>query len=792
MKFVKLKLGAFFAYNMFHLPLEYDNNDEESAALVSSRAEDNPIPKSVLYELGIDHPGIILGGKAYRWCRKMLREDYEFRVSFCTSILYSKKGMPRPSRHVVRLAEKKTFQKLTTRVTRPGLTLVEWGIEGQHDYVETVLSRETFRQQIKRNVAEIFKGEKFDFYTDTVEAFFPSTSSSHVSTRGEGGVAGAIMEHPSLMSGLKSGPLLKRDPDYNLGRMGGSVPVIDAAPLREKFTELFERMLVGAVTESNVAEIQGLPESLKVRSITKGMPLLYTVMKPFQKFYHRIMRKIPQFALIGEPVSAELIERVIGGKLANGRKFLSGDYDDATNNIYTEYSHDCVEELCRFFDFGPLITGLHHKAMTEHKVMLSAYKTDVGLEPGQIADQQRGQLMGSVLSFIILCLLNFTVCRMAIELDQNRPVPLPSLQLLINGDDCLFKVKHSGKSVWERIAAFIGLEPSFGKVYYDEYILNINSMTFRYFPEGYEGYIQEGKHRFWHYSAVGYVNLGLMYDIKRSGVRSEDSSLTASLGDRVTTLVETSPSWLRERVLGQFIYLERTRWESKNPNTFNPMYSVPLSWFTPVEYGGLGLPEVYPKYTATLVDLKVANAVATRIALGQLSFPLKAGKSSWRTWQYASQRLKSFRLPLRSLTELYGQPLEHSIVTEDRILGLLCVERLFTAKHISDIYDAAEENSRIVEERYYRAVAKIVAKVLKEGKYISAPRIVDVRSTLSPEFDVNVQLIANQVVTPYFWTVLARPEVVLKHNSVVKTRKIIQFSQLPTFKRYDRQRLILK
>jgi hypothetical protein len=775
-KFVKYKLAAFF-----HSVMGF---------------EDDP-PAKPDGVVDTDRPDILIGGRAHRWLRYMLLNlDATFRIQFATAILYSKKGMPRPRKSVVNKSRTKTFEKLTTvPIASRSFELIS-PIDNWADItdgkVEDLLSRPTFKDKFRRTCKAVLNGRQFNV-DDFVKPQVPSVSANYSHTRTDAGTIGVILEHPDLLKGLK-GKQLRVIQQYT---RGGMIPEVITDDLVDAYYTLYHRMLNAGLLEASTVLLVGLPEALKVRVISKGPPLTYAVLKPYQKFYHSVMRQLPQFAFIGEPVSELKLNEVLGRepKIDRGRKFCSIDYDDATNNIFIWASIDCVDALCDELNVSPEIRHLHHKSMTGHLIVdpdnkfikdffkrssirdvYEIYKYISTNEPENLDKlnlalkmQKRAQLMGSIMSFIILCLINLTVVWWATEVDHDREFRLQDLKCTINGDDAVARWTTRGRDAWRQIASFVGLVPSQGKVYFDAYYLNINSTSFIYYPNGYEGYFQSGENinifsgakRMNHYQKIGYPNLGLLFDIKRSGVRGLDSSLSLTIGQRCREFIDNCPPDMRERCMGQFLYREfskrsefdrirglireltpkiryakgdelyklkykRQLLQKDLSRHFSPV-NLGLPMYLPIEFGGLGFPEV-GQYRCKKLDIKVANALHDAITRSEIKLPQKPIKTSWKIWSYAMKRFRTLGL------DKYKHVIEPEdvrnirldqqmgLISNSTVMNLLCVESLFNCSDISEIYEELEESSRKVEYAYYDKVKKILTQVLMDGKNLCYPK----------------------------------------------------------------------
>jgi hypothetical protein len=73
--------------------------------------------------------------------------------------------------------------------------------------------------------------------------------------------------------------------------------------------------------------------------------------------------------------------------------------------------------------------------------------------------------MGSILSFPILCVVNLLCYWRAVERYWGKQVSLRKLQVLINGDDILFRANARLYAIWQEEIKEVGFELSVGKNY---------------------------------------------------------------------------------------------------------------------------------------------------------------------------------------------------------------------------------------------------------------------------------------------------------------------------------------
>lgn len=143
------------------------------------------------------------------------------------------------------------------------------------------------------------------------------------------------------------------------------------------------------------------------------------------------------------------------------------------------------------------------------------------LQVGPISDsfftirQRTGQLMGSIVSFPILCTANLicywcalneyaeTYLGRSIDIDDVEKLPVK-----INGDDILFRSDEALYAIWLKYLDYMGFILSLGKNYVHPNIFTINSACFRHIErQNKKGSIVKYSHDF---KRVGFSNIDLL------------------------------------------------------------------------------------------------------------------------------------------------------------------------------------------------------------------------------------------------------------------------------------------
>jgi hypothetical protein len=221
--------------------------------------------------------------------------------------------------------------------------------------------------------------------------------------------------------------------------------------------------------EDLACEIRAVLEPLKVRVISKGNALPYYNFKVLQRRMHSWMREQPCFRLIGRKLCpTDLMDIYDPSK----GLWMSVDYSAATDSLSGLFGMRIMKELLRF-----LPDDFRHgaeKVLGNHALW---YPSEDGKTRIFRGIQRNGQLMGSILSFPILCLANLGLY-LSLSPDHTPD------KVLINGDDMLY---CGDRPMWDlhvQRGEEIGLKMSVGKAYYHDTYCNVNSVSYHYSLRG--------------------------------------------------------------------------------------------------------------------------------------------------------------------------------------------------------------------------------------------------------------------------------------------------------------------
>ncbi len=772
MKFVKWKLSSFFAFH-----------------------HDQPLPVSNI-PLGSECYGCILGGRGYTFLNMLKRTDRENFDSLIYSVLLSKNAMPRPDELALKRAERAAFKKLTTPppASQPfNLLPVDFN-DDQPEINYIQCSRFTMELNLRRTVFELLPDTMPEELWEKPR--FPSTSANYINNQQKAGTVGSLFttaETLDILQRTKMAPLVEIEqrsfdspPKRQRTGLSKTRPQYNTNFLEFRTTQLTKRMDQLRTTIDNLADeetadvtLLALPEALKTRVISKGPPFSYYALKPLQKFLWSELRKNPACHLIGQPIDTDYMQLRMGKKLPDGFKFLSADYQDATNELYSWVTEMVVNAISDRLKLSDRRRSWFLKAMINHIIHYKADRYDP-YDVDMSGQQKNGQLMGSIVSFPVLCIINLAVCRWALELAHNRKYTIRDAPLAVNGDDAAMKTNTEGERIWSALASFVGLKPSIGKVYFSDKFVNMNSRNFKYSPTPFYQREIAGtmNTKPVHFELTRFVNAGLLYGVPRSSTVTNSDNLF-TLGANATELIELCPPAIAERTMGQFIHFN----ESK-------LRSVRIPWFIPERFGGAGLPPV-GKYVPDDRSLRLARKIYDhpdryRLPSPNLQFP-------WEIYQHAQRNLDKImlkynkpsvfvlmqefgassdkpRLSVHEITDYgrklvsedtlhrkreFGRDLEinglkliytrhilkehaNNLIGYDQVLAQMCLETLFRVPRLSALFKKKRMIKGIdprVMVKYYQAIHDVVSQALKDSD-IPMPEPFSVNN-FPPIIDVN-------------------------------------------------------
>lgn len=439
-----------------------------------------------------------------------------------------------------------------------------------------------------------------------------------------------------------------------------------------------------------MAGVVALKEPFKVRIITRSDSLVNYYGIPLQKKLMKLLRKNPVFELMGKPLDLKIIQKCYTNVPIH-HFLVSGDYSAATDNIFMNVSEAALKAVLSQMDISLASKQVLLKTMVgqtlDYKSTLSGFEKDPTYPKSQLIEehgklkcsapilydengsrnhifkQTRGQLMGSILSFQILCMINYAMFCMAVaeylgidEEDVTSQMCDEQFGLRINGDDISFHGPQEFIAIWTRTFPLSGLTESIGKNFVSPNKITINSKMF-------SGTRLDNNTIQWKEHV--YVNLGLLlcsspYVVEKDAKRSYE--LLKSLEAIQKDYLRMPEGRMDRGIKNKDLYNDFIFW---NIDILQETKSV--NWFLPKWAGGLGLKSE---------DNIIYNAAQQRVATMALT-------------RNTVQGVRSFKLgcPYSVLPEVTKQMTRLSNELSDA-----------AEPYVSNTYDETDEEDDILRE----------------------------------------------------------------------------------------------
>jgi hypothetical protein len=256
-----------------------------------------------------------------------------------------------------------------------------------------------------------------------------------------------------------------------------------------------------------IAIVAPVLEPLKCRLVSKGPPDLYWLSKGLQITLWKHLSRLPATVLVGRPLfesdlvdlfskspqcgpensdwydisSFSRVRSKSGITYLKDMRWISVDYKSSTDYINMNLTLLGLKMVLDML--GDRIPELR-KGSPWYECYMSVLGPHVIHYPGNGVDdiepflQTNGQLMGSILSFPFLCMLNLAVFWAAWTEFTQRTWKLEDLPVLVNGDDMLCYAHKSFVPVLQRYQKLVGFVPSPGKYWWHPYLASINTQLF--------------------------------------------------------------------------------------------------------------------------------------------------------------------------------------------------------------------------------------------------------------------------------------------------------------------------
>nr|UJQ92732.1 MAG: putative RNA-dependent RNA polymerase [Narnaviridae sp.] len=365
-----------------------------------------------------------------------------------------------------------------------------------------------------------------------IEMHEPSHNSCFEKTREEGGAYMEIVESLNLQ-------LVESPPIYCKGKVATNTSYqlpnmqllldqcklklndkIQSKELCKQFEEMLDPEFVAKYQNILMdTSVVALPEPLKVRIITKSEALPSFLCIALQKTMKKYINRFPSLVLTTRPlrpkdfrdVWARLnklevkISQYQSGFRFNFNQHVSGDYKAATDKLNINFTTQIFEKFLVCMSVPEEDRPVYRQVLYAQRLRYpKRYSGDLKKDPKLShldvtpeteffsVDQMNGQLMGSILSFPVLCLANLICYKRALEeyinLDRQphqRRLMVSAFELpvLVNGDDIYFQTNDRFYEIWLKYINIAGFVLSVGKNYVHRNTFTINSQCFRYNSE---------------------------------------------------------------------------------------------------------------------------------------------------------------------------------------------------------------------------------------------------------------------------------------------------------------------
>lgn len=434
--------------------------------------------------------------------------------------------------------------------------------------------------------------------------------------------------------------------------------------------------------------IQAVLEPNKIRVISKGNALPYYTCKPLQLLIHGLMKKMPCFRLIGRPLTALDIHDIAAHTRTESSyqkdvkpflqnkdcKFYKGDNPHG----YSEFNTSSQDFFWTSVDYSAATDGLSWKYSRRIFMTLISelpedfvrnsfnvlgphilyYPEKGGPVPKGI--QQNGQLMGSILSFVILCLANLGVYLHSLDTAGVFMDKSVLNNVLINGDDMVYayppKVFHQNID----IGRSVGLKMSVGKAYIHREYLNINSQSVLYNLHK----PLEDRRLKW----VNYLNTGLFFGRhKVQGKKEHDrkaelaehhTKVKEGIVDNLNCLLEGSLPGKSHNLLKKSLEVHSDKIKKECSSLSFRKTKISRNLFIPKALGGMGIraPENW-KFFVSKQDLYLAHGILIKYNLPYATMKPLPGEpvsdlDDWVTqpWEVREDKKEEERFPLHQIT----------------------------------------------------------------------------------------------------------------------------------------------
>nr|UYL94488.1 MAG: RNA-dependent RNA polymerase [Leptosphaeria biglobosa botourmiavirus 2] len=206
----------------------------------------------------------------------------------------------------------------------------------------------------------------------------------------------------------------------------------------------------------------------KFRVVTMQTATVKEVLRPVHDHLYDFLSR--RKWLVRGDLTKEHIKYVLDDRI-DGEDFISGDCEAATNNIYLPAVKTIIDVLSESPSLSP----------KERELLVGSFSPDNlhwVSSKGRARPILRGSMMGNLVSFPVLCLLNKACFDIVSSLRRKRTGARSYRRPIINGDDIAFAGDRQTFDDWAMVTAHFGLVVNKQKTGFSSRFIDLNSRTF--------------------------------------------------------------------------------------------------------------------------------------------------------------------------------------------------------------------------------------------------------------------------------------------------------------------------
>jgi hypothetical protein len=202
----------------------------------------------------------------------------------------------------------------------------------------------------------------------------------------------------------------------------------------------------------------------KVRVVTMQGAKAKECLRPVHESAYDFLSRRYSWLVRGDVTPDDFLSVV--NDLKEGEELVSGDYSASTDNLNLDAVQAVVGELAKFLPDE------------EAGVLVESFRPWVGDEGGE-KNVVRGSMMGNLLSFVVLCLLNRITMDLAIwEVDGAEALYKNDRIAKINGDDIMFPASDAMYKAWLKATSEVGFVINESKTMRSRKFVELNSQVY--------------------------------------------------------------------------------------------------------------------------------------------------------------------------------------------------------------------------------------------------------------------------------------------------------------------------